>query len=717
MSFHDSEDTHFPSLRDFDLVSEQSLVSFLRAMRTFSSNFFWSKIAPQDCVLCTGTASMAAEVHQTGFTTAPVNQPPSAGTSCFSVVMRYVLNTCNKACALAGGGAKTAKAVDPVQLFFRSRLFGFINKYKNGSPANLLALSNGKWKVPIEKMDKFLDIYLAEYESVPFGLVFLKSPVFPYPMDLDHLEDASSVGPPLVVVKVVLETLAEVLGDESELVEHVHFEQRLERRFHAYFHRIVVNKKTAVKLYRAHVAALGTKLPGIGWGDIVDKCVVTSNGIRLLGSYKYPEARDDDGKIVKGVTKNGKPYSVRRLDRDGGFYRPCTIDFETMTIKTLPINKEAILERSLFKPELTVTDIIDLPHNEETEVSNALETLSITPDPPFAGVSASSVARLNQVPDDSDEVVKLLSILNPRRFDDRNEWRDIAIILKSSSGDKYKQAWLKYSRTSAKFELSVAEDLWDQVTRPDYEGKTLTIRSLHFKARLDSPQAYSQINITSVRGNIQKCFDSRGASVRMAQLFVAIHGNDFKCVNIKNKTLYHFYGHRWHKAEIDSVNLLLSSSVYGILMQRVMEIGDGLSNLSQVDRKRGEEELKDAHKTAAKLLDTRFKNSLWGEICHMLKDSTFYEKLDTIPHLIGFENGVYDLNDERFREGCPEDLISLSTGYDFALEDDEAVDYDIKDRLISAIFEDAETCIYTLKIYAACLYGSRKYEEFYLLTG
>ena len=152
-------------------------------------------------------------------------------------------------------------------------------------------------------------------------------------------------------------------------------------------------------------------------------------------------------------------------------------------------------------------------------------------------------------------------------------------------------------------------------------------------------------------------------------------------------------------------------------MQRVMEISDGLSNVSDSDRKRGEEELKNAHKTAAKLLDTNFKRSLWGEVCHRLKDSTFFEKLDTIPHLIGFENGVYDLNDERFREGCPEDLISLSTGYDFAHDDDDTVDYHIKDRLISAIFEDADTCIYTLKIYAACLYGSRRFEEFYLLTG
>ena len=449
---------------------------------------------------------------------------------------------------LVGAAASAAKAVDPVQLFFRSRLFSFVNRYKNDAPANLLALSNGKWKVPIEKMDEFLNIYLAEYETVPFGLVFLKSRVFPYPMDLDHLEDADSIGPPLVVVKTVLDTLGDILGDKSDLVEHVYFEQRLERRFHAYFHRIIVDEKTAVRLYQAHVVALATKYPGIGWGDIVDKCVVTSNGIRLLGSYKYPEARDADGRIVKGVSKAGKPYSVRRLDRNGGFYRPCTIDFEALKIETLPITKEAILERSLFKPELTIEDVVDLPRAETAEVVSALKKLSIEPDP--VSLPAASVAESIRIPNDSDEVIKLLSILNPRRFDDRNEWRDIATMLKFSAGDKYKQAWLKYSRTSAKFDLGAAEDLWDQVAKSGYKGKPLTIRSLHYKARIDSPQAYSQISVTSVRDNVQKCFDSRGASVRMAELFVAVHGDDLKCVNIKKQTLYHFRGHRWHKAEI-----------------------------------------------------------------------------------------------------------------------------------------------------------------------
>ena len=95
---------------------------------------------------------------------------------------------------------------------------------------------------------------------------------------------------------------------------------------------------------------------------MVDKCVVTSNGIRLLGSYKYPEVKDAEGNIARGITKDGKTYSVRRRDRDGGYYRPCTIVFETLTIETHPITKDAILERSLFKPDLGVEDITDFTH-------------------------------------------------------------------------------------------------------------------------------------------------------------------------------------------------------------------------------------------------------------------------------------------------------------------------------------------------------------------
>ena len=42
-------------------------------------------------------------------------------------------------------------------------------------------------------------------------------------------------------------------------------------------------------------------------------------------------------------------------------------------------------------------------------------------------------------------------------------------------------------------------------------------------------------------------------------------------------------------------------------------------------------------------------------------DNKFTEKLDDQKHLIGFENGIYDLNKSVFRGGLPSDYVSLST--------------------------------------------------------
>lgn len=49
-------------------------------------------------------------------------------------------------------------------------------------------------------------------------------------------------------------------------------------------------------------------------------------------------------------------------------------------------------------------------------------------------------------------------------------------------------------------------------------------------------------------------------------------------------------------------------------------------------------------------------------------DDEFESKLDNNVNLVGFDNGILDIEQQVFREGKPEDYVSLTTGWDYPSE-------------------------------------------------
>ena len=73
------------------------------------------------------------------------------------------------------------------------------------------------------------------------------------------------------------------------------FEHRDHANFHVVCADITVDSRTAVRIREKQLAVLTLEHPEVDWNDIVDERVLTSNGLRLLGSLKYkeiPGARD-----------------------------------------------------------------------------------------------------------------------------------------------------------------------------------------------------------------------------------------------------------------------------------------------------------------------------------------------------------------------------------------------------------------------------------------
>jgi P4 family phage/plasmid primase-like protien len=68
--------------------------------------------------------------------------------------------------------------------------------------------------------------------------------------------------------------------------------------------------------------------------------------------------------------------------------------------------------------------------------------------------------------------------------------------------------------------------------------------------------------------------------------------------------------------------------------------------------------------------DTNLKNNIMTELMNIYTvnknpDRDFTQKLNTNNYLIGFNNGIYDLQKFEFRKGYNDDYISMSVGYDY----------------------------------------------------
>ena len=110
----------------------------------------------------------------------------------------------------------------------------------------------------------------------------------------------ASVGSSMAVLKEVVRALKSVIGETRKLFEH-----RNSANFHMLCPDIIVDSRTAVRIREKQLSVLTSEHPEVDWNDIVDERVLTSNGLRLVGSLKYKEVSS-----VRDRTK-----TTRRLRR------------------------------------------------------------------------------------------------------------------------------------------------------------------------------------------------------------------------------------------------------------------------------------------------------------------------------------------------------------------------------------------------------------------
>eukprot|EP00873_Tetraselmis_striata_P009643 jgi/Tetstr1/429907/TSEL_019772.t1 len=130
---------------------------------------------------------------------------------------------------------------------------------------------------------------------------------------------------------------------------------------------------------------------------------------------------------------------------------------------------------------------------------------------------------------------------------------------------------------------------------------------------------------------------------------------------------------------------------------------------------------------ASKLLDRiaqlPFKNDLVKQLRVLYKvadPGKWLSSLDSNNNLLGFEDCVYDFNESCFREGRPEDMVSMSTGHKRGDMEMYMAGSDIGGEIFNSIesmHESGDVLWYVLKNLATSVVGNRPNDRFQIWSG
>lgn len=104
------------------------------------------------------------------------------------------------------------------------------------------------------------------------------------------------------------------------------------------------------------------------------------------------------------------------------------------------------------------------------------------------------------------------------------------------------------------------------------------------------------------------------------------------------------------------------------------------------------------------------------DLIHRLTNNAFQSKLNSKTHLIGMENGVYDMKKGKLRTALPMDYVSMSTGINY-LEDDDNVLREELDEILCTIFPNKKVRRFFIQSCASLLEGRNKEKYVYVWWG
>lgn len=233
-----------------------------------------------------------------------------------------------------------------------------------------------------------------------------------------------------------------------------------------------------------------------------------------------------------------------------------------------------------------------------------------------------------------------------------------------------------------------------------YDKNAIHIGTLHEIAKEQNQDLYEKTFNKTYRLMLSVCTD-----FKVAELIHHLYKKQFVYLNMADGAgWYHFKEHRWGE---DNNALTLNKYIAADIASLYEKKKNRYKNIKVQEF---------FNKFIQKIQMNKYKNTFIKEAQILFNTpKTWYEKLDANRDLLGFNNGVYDLKNNVFRDGTPEDMITKTTGYDYTPN----INKKIREKVLKFFSEclPEQSKEFLLKLSAYCISGNRYLEWVVFLIG
>lgn len=357
------------------------------------------------------------------------------------------------------------------------------------------------------------------------------------------------------------------------------------------------------------------------------------------------------------------------------------------------------------------------------------------------------------------EAVEYIKMFDLKRFDEYDYWTRFIWACKSIHPNMFNYV-IEYSKKSSKYDYNKCKEIWDNAK---CGPGNCTIGTLKWWAMQDNPKAFKEYIYKDV-DLIHKLIEYKNKE-NIANLIYPKLSNYTVSGCGKTRTWYKYENHRWVKDDNLHDVIRTIHECADIILKEGERLKKELRNKKQEECQniicKSESESCNTNMNEIKAIEMNYNKEIkkitdkykkmYNELMDIQtiddkvimavsnkllyvdenkgqrvdennkiknNDTTYLESLfDTNAKLLGFTNGVYNIENWKLRDGMPSDYITSTTHYDFLqFSDDEKYVKMVLDYFSS--FQPNENIKnFLIDIHANCLFEGNDKQKFYIGLG